>query len=1512
MRIFAKRLTLQITGIYLLFFIILAFVMDVTILSGSVLVLGIGVTYWFSSTLTRPLREISAAIITFGAGQRDIDLSIDRHDEIGVLASSFENMIQNLQEQERRDKLKETELHTHLAEMTFQEAAIDHHAIISAADVRGNITYVNELFVKISGYSRAELLGHNHRMVKSDHHPPEMFKEMWGTITSGKVWHGEIKNRTKKGEYYWVSATIVPYIGASGKPIRYLSLRTDITRQKDMECEMAQQSRFMQGIANAMGEGVFALDTAGRCVYLNATGETLLGWRFAELQNRHLCTIAHKHCKDADLHSTPPCPMLEALKDGLEYRSDDQIFIRRNGEPFPVMLAGDPLRDEHGVITGSVGTFQDISEKKRIASALQESERRFRGIISNAHELIYSLDLKGAIQFVAPTIETFLGYKAERVHHRPFAHLVDLEDVSKHEEALQSVLTTGQPVRGLEYRLRHAKGHAKWFRSSLSPVLDDQGNIESVVGIDFDITELHQVSQALAKNETRLRNILENTHDIILTLQREGVISFVTPSIQRHLGHEPDHLTGRHISPFLLTDDLEKFLAELDECSQQKRPIMDREARFLSGDGAVRWLRYSIIPMEDEEHSTPGLVMSATHITERKQQVEAVRASEEKFRTLFEATGEGVLLVGQDGLMDCNAKAVEIFGCQDREDLLRHQIQDFWPHQQPDGSDSRKLAEEWRDKAFEESSISYEWLYCRSDGTKFLAEVLLNALALNGLPMLQIVLRDITNRKMMEAQLLAAKEAAEEANKSKGEFLANMSHEIRTPMNAIIGLSHLCLQTDLSEKQNDYLQKVHTAANSLLRLINDILDFSKIDADKLEMEEVEFALEEVLSNIASVINVKSAEKGLEFMLDTCVDIPPYLLGDPLRLGQILTNLANNAIKFTNSGEVAIITETLTESQDDILLQFSVCDSGIGMTEEQIGKLFQEFSQADSSTTRRYGGTGLGLTISKRLVEMMGGEIRVESTPGEGSRFIFTSRFRKSATTRKHCCLPASDLRGLRTLVVDDNEHALAIMYKYLLSYTFVVSMVESGQEAIKLLSQAEADGQPYELILMDLKMPGMDGIEASRIVRQELTLNKQPAIIMITSYGFDEHVLQAEKSLALNGFLTKPVNQSMLFDTIMNALGAKESDVRPYNKITKVDHTIKMQLQGMHLLLAEDNEINQQIATELLQQVGVRLTVVDNGKKAVEAVINGHFDGVLMDVQMPVMDGMMAAHEIRRSEAAGKGLPIIAMTANAMAGDREKCLAVGMNDHIAKPIHPNNLYALLGKWIQSRTETDQDKGPFVEDSGQRSNQETMVLPGVDVHTGLKNMGGNRQLYEDVLGQFARNQKNALEKFSQAMAAEDRALAGRIAHTLKGVCGSIAAHQAAQFVTELEASVQQGMALQEMQEQLDKVASSIKGLVAAIEEHVSVLEEPVVRVEAKALVALDRQRLTTLLREVAKKLEASDSAVEQSIAELDLLMVGQENREKMSEIKHNIKTYDYDAAWELLVQFADTLSISLHE
>ncbi len=669
-----------------------------------------------------------------------------------------------------------------------------------------------------------------------------------------------------------------------------------------------------------------------------------------------------------------------------------------------------------------------------------------------------------------------------------------------------------------------------------------------------------------------------------------------------------------------------------------------------------------------------------------------------------------------------------------------------------------------------------------------------------------------TKLQRLNEELDEARKAAEDANRSKSDFLANMSHEIRTPMNAIIGMTHLCQQTETTEKQRNYLDKISVAANSLLGIINDILDFSKIEAGKLTIESVEFDLEGVLENLSSVASLKAHEKGLELIFSVDRDIPLSLVGDPLRLGQVLLNLTNNAVKFTQSGHILVSIRRIQEDSERAILHFLVKDTGIGITEEQRSRLFQEFSQADASITRRYGGTGLGLTICKRLVEMMGGTIQVESAPGQGSTFSFTAMFGKPAARVEHLATQPG-FNGMRVLVVDDNNVAREIMLEVLERLTFQVTLASSGEEALAELEKASAESQPFQLVFMDWKMPGINGMETTRRIKNSQGLSQTPIVIMVSNYGREE-IMKNAGAAGLDAFLIKPVTPSLLLETIMHVL--RREAISGPRQASRKEITVPQEIRGAHILLVEDNEINQEVAGDLLELAGFAVTLASNGHEALRMVTKNDFDLVLMDVHMPVMDGYAATREIRRLESDVRNVPIVAMTANVLAGDREKCLKAGMDDHVGKPIVPGELFDALGRWIKPRRRMNLARRDRPVSDGDDPWEPLLPdLPGIEMESGLARVMGNRKNYRKMLLQFFDRHASAAEEIRALMDRGDRGAAERAAHTLKSLAGNIGAQPLARSAELLEGAIREG--------KMDRAGSLLKACGEDLRRVIGVLE-----------------------------------------------------------------------------------------
>src|SRR5690348_5597600 len=883
-----------------------------------------------------------------------------------------------------------------------------------------------------------------------------------------------------------------------------------------------------------------------------------------------------------------------------------------------------------------------------------------------------------------------------------------------------------------------------------------------------------------------------------------------------------------------------------------------------------------------------------------KEQAEALAAVEERSRLILASVGEGIYGLNTDGLVSfVNPTGAEMLGYTP-EELVGQPMHAKVHYARPDGTpyprEECKMYLTSRDGILRVVSDEVLW---RKDGTSIPVEYTTTPILKEDKVVGSVVsFRDITERIRAEAEVLAAKEVAEKATRVKSEFLANMSHEIRTPMNAIIGMSYLALKTNLNPRQTGYVRKIQQSGQHLLGIINDILDFSKVEAGKLTIENIDIDLERVLENVSDLISEKATAKGLELIFDIDSAVSTHPKGDPLRLGQILINFCNNAVKFTEHGEIVARARVQEEDEQGQLVRFSVSDTGIGLTEEQMGRLFQAFEQADASTTRQRGGTGLGLAISKRLAQLMGGDVGVTSEVGKGSTFWFTAYLGRGGAISKRLDRP--DLRGRRVLVIDDNAQAREVLSNMLTSMTFVADEAPSGHEGIEMVSQAAERGKPYDVVFVDWQMPELDGIETGRRIRSLPKLLSPPHLVMVTAYGREEVLKRAEET-AFENVLIKPVTPSMLFDSVVQAMSDDQESERQSKAVTASARDLGP-LHGARVLLVEDNELNREVALGLLEDAHLSISQAEDGQVAVQMIEKDDYDLVLMDMQMPVLDGVSATMAIR-SNPRFRSLPIFAMTANAMAGDREKCLQAGMNDHLAKPIDPDRLFDTLLRWIPARlfvAATSEGTPPAsapVEASG------SLVIPRIDTTTALRRTGGNRKRYESLLVRFADSQSAAPSDIRAALATGDTMAARRIAHSLKGASANLGADSLAEKAAKVEAAIESKQAIAPA---LEELSQSLNATIAAILRAVPA-ESPAAD---SATGIVEPAAAAQLLVRLKRLLEADDGEASDFILEVRPQLSKVLTPAEIDALIGHVGNFEYGDALKLLSTILARLSVTL--
>jgi two-component system sensor histidine kinase/response regulator len=1291
-----------------------------------------------------------------------------------------------LRVEERTSELREEIAERRRAEEQLRklsQAVEQSPACVVITDPQGNIEYVNPKFTLLTGYTLEEALGKNPRILKSGESPPEVYQQLWETITSGGEWRGEFHNKKKNGELYWESAAISPVRDTAGAITHFLAVKEDITARKRAEEALREGEERFRGLFQGAAEGILVSNIeTKKFVYANPAVCRMLGYTEEELV----------HLGVSDIH-----PPQDLERVGAEFMAQARgkktlapalPCLRKDGTTIYADINASQL-----VVDGkdcNVGFFTDITARKRAEEALRESEERSRIVAASISDLIYEWDLKDKIDWYGD-VDSLMGYPAGGFPRTLDGWVAALhpEDKERVWVAVENQLKGVAPYDVEEYRVAQKDGGWRWWSARGTVLRDEQGQPRRWIGAITDITEREQAEEALRESEERYRGLFQGAAEGILVVNIETKkFVYANPAVCTMLGYTEEELVHLRVSDLPPPQDLERMVAEFmaqvrgEKTLAPALPCLRKDGTTIYAD-----IKSSLVVVDGKD----CIVGFFTDITARKQAEEALQKADEMVRAVIQASPVAILTLDPDGIVRMwNPSAEQMLGWSEHEVLGRS-----LPIVPEENQEEVKVL---RERAMRGESISgMELRRKKKDGSWIdlsLCTAVLRDASGQTVGLLEI-LTDVTEKKRAAQAVQQAKEAAEAASRAKSEFLANMSHEIRTPMNGIIGMTDLALDTDLNAEQREYLQMVKSSSDSLLTVINDVLDFSKIEAGKLELDPIEFNLRDSLEQTVRTLALRAHQSGLELTCEVRPGVPERIIGDPTRLRQIIINLVGNAIKFTSQGEVSLRVDLDSHLEDAVRLHFEVLDTGIGIAQEEQKAIFAAFTQADGSNSRKYGGTGLGLTISKQLVEMMRGHIWVESQVGQGSVFHFSVPFPLAKTVTPPQPTDSITLAGIPVLVVDDNATNRRILDDMLSRWRMKPTLASGGHAALDLLKKARDNNEPFPLVLTDAHMAEMDGFTLADRIRQDAKL-AGATIMMLTSGGQRGDAARC-RELGVAAYLTKPIRQAELREAILTVFGAKPHAHQESGLVTR--HSLRERRRGLRVLLAEDNAVNQQLAVRLLEKRGHTVVKAPNGRLALEELGKSDFAGydvVLMDIQMPEMGGYEATAAIReREKATGDHLPIVAMTAHAMKGDRERCLASGMDGYVSKPLQVEDFFAAIEAAVQAHPARPSPELP----------QDILNKDAL-----LARVEGDVPLVGEMAATFLGECPKYLSDIRQAVANCDSRALQSTAHTLKGSVANFTAHRATQAALRLEMMARDGdltksePALLELEDEIERL------------------------------------------------------------------------------------------------------------
>jgi PAS domain S-box-containing protein len=1269
----------------------------------------------------------------------------------------------------------------------------------------GLYTYISHVVEQVLGYRPKELVGHKHFYELHPQAGLEEFKTAAFEVFKKKEKFTDLENSllAKDGNIVWVSTNGLPFLNADGTLRGYRGSDTDITERKLAEQALLRSETKFRTLFDSSSDAIMMFNETG-FFDCNEAALRMFGCDTREeFCNRHPADFSPPEQPDGTDSMTLANKRISlAMEVGSSHF--EWVHRRINGEDFPAEVLINAMELEGKRVVQAV--VRDITERNRMRENLLKSEERLNLAMSVANDGMWDWDINGNSLYFDTRYFTMAGYEPNEFpeEFEEWEKRVHPDDIKQALAAIEEHIIGNIETYSAQFRFKRKDGEWMWIRAIGKIVArNEYGEPMRMVGTHTDVTARKLAEEGQEKLQSQLSNALEMAHLGPWEYDATNDIFTFNDYFYKVFGTTAEEVGGYTMSSeeyarrFVHPDDIHFVENSIKEAMETTDANFRKqmEHRFLYTDKTVGYIAVRFFINKGALGQTITTYGVNQDITERKRGEEAILKAKERSETILNSIQSGVLVIDAETheIVDANPSALAMIGAE-RDEVIGQVCHRFVC---PRKVGACPITDEgdWVDNR--------ETVLLKKNGesTDILKTVV--PILLDGRRRLLETFVDITDRKKVEKELLHLNEHLEQqtafastmaneaamANAAKSEFLANMSHEIRTPMNGVIGMTGLLLDTKLEGDQRRYAETVMASAESLLGLINDILDFSKIEAGKMELEALDFDLRALLDDFAEMMAFRAQEKGLEFLCAAAPDVPAFLQGDPGRLRQILINLAGNAVKFTHKGEICVRADLQSETADEVFVRFSVRDTGIGIPKDKQDILFQQFTQVDSSTTRKYGGSGLGLAISKQLTELMNGEIGVDSEEGQSSEFWFTARFRKQPD-HEHDLTPTANVQGVRILIVDDNATNREILQVQFNAWGAKPGEAADAEAALHLLHEAVQENDPYQIAVLDMHMPGTGGEDLGKAIKADLAI-KDTQLVMMTSLGQRGDAKRLEK-IGFAAYLTKPVRQSDLFDSLTSILTGKTHKTgRPV--VTR--HSIReIRRSNVRILLAEDNITNQQVALAILKKLGLSADAVANGVEAVKALETIPYDLVLLDCQMPEMDGYEATRQIRSPESKvhNREVPIIAMTANTLQGDRDKCIEAGMNDYLSKPVEPQHLAEMLEKWLPDEKESASRTHKLLEkeDIGVGGEADT-TLPTFDKAGMMERLMNDQDLAKEVLAIFLEDIPQQIQALKDFLAANDKQGIVLQAHTIKGAAANVGGEALREAASRMEKKAKDG-------------------------------------------------------------------------------------------------------------------------